>query len=279
MMLAIVKALHALGGSATLHEIDEQVANMEDISEEEQAIMPERKKYRKFNYYLIWCRTYLKDVGALENSSRGVWTLTEKGKAIRTIDQVKTIYDDYKSMKKKAKDEKRKHQKHLDLVENEEDSEQEETTDWQTELLDILLDMEPDAFERLAQRLLREAGFTKVEVCGKSGDGGIDGVGVLRVNLLSFPVYFQCKRWKKNVGAKDIRDFRGALDGRGDKGFFITTSNFTSQASEEATRDGASAIDLIDGKRLCELLKQYGLGIKTEMIENVTVTNEWFKEI
>ncbi|WP_376710721.1 restriction endonuclease [Pseudochrobactrum lubricantis] len=150
-------------------------------------------------------------------------------------------------------------------------------SDWRAELLSSLLNIAPDAFERLSQRLLREAGFVKVEVRGKTGDGGIDGVGVLRVNLVSFQVYFQCKRWKGSVGSKDIRDFRGALQGRADKGLFITTGNFTSQASEEATRDGAIAIDLIDGERLCDLLKQYELGVKTEMVEKVIVSADWFK--
>ena len=114
---------------------------------------------------------------------------------------------------------------------------------------------------------------------GKSGDGGIDGVGVLRVNLVSFQIYFQCKRWKGSVGAKDIRDFRGALQGRADKGLFITTGNFTSQASEEATRDGAIAIDLIDGDRLCDLLKGNELGVETEMIEKVRIRPDWFEGI
>lgn len=124
-----------------------------------------------------------------------------------------------------------------------------------------------------------EAGFTKVEVRGKSGDGGIDGVGVLRVNLVSFQVYFQCKRWKGSVGSKEIRDFRGALQGRADKGLFITTGHFTSQASDEATRDGAIAIDLIDGDRLCELLKDNRLGVATEMIEQVRIHPDWFDGI
>lgn len=125
--------------------------------------------------------------------------------------------------------------------------------DWQDALLNELLKMDPSAFERLAQRLLREAGFVKVEVRGKTGDGGVDGVGILRVNLVSFQVYFQCKRWSGSVGSKEIRDFRVALQGRAEKGLFITTSSFTKQASDEATRDGAIAIDLIDGPRLCEL--------------------------
>jgi restriction system protein len=139
--------------------------------------------------------------------------------------------------------------------------------------------MEPDAFERLAQRILRESGFVKVEVRGKSGDGGIDGVGVLRVNLVSFQVFFQCKRWKGSVGASEIRDFRGAMQGRADKGLFITTGNFTSQASDEATRDGATAIDLIDGERLCDLLKELKLGVQTEMIENVVISPAWFETL
>ena len=136
--------------------------------------------------------------------------------------------------------------------------------------------MDPSAFERLSQRLLREAGFTKVEVRGKTGDGGIDGLGVLRVNLVSFQVYFQCKRWKGGVGAKEIRDFRGALQGRADKGLFITTGHYTPAASDEATRDGAIAIDLIDGDRLCELLKENGLGVATEMVERVRIDGSWF---
>tara|TARA_R110002095_G_scaffold89502_1_gene78079 strand:- start:504 stop:1019 length:516 start_codon:yes stop_codon:yes gene_type:complete len=149
--------------------------------------------------------------------------------------------------------------------------------DWRQQLLEVLKAMDPAAFERLAQRLLREAGFTKVEVRGKTGDGGIDGVGVLRVNLVSFQVFFQCKRWKGSVGASEIRDFRGAMMGRADKGLFITTGSFTAQASDEATRDGATAIDLIDGDRLCNLLKDNQLGVSTEMIESVLIDSSWFE--
>jgi restriction system protein len=122
-------------------------------------------------------------------------------------------------------------------------------------------------------------GFLKVEVTGRSGDGGIDGVGVLRVALLSFQVYFQCKKWKGNVRAKDIRDFRGAMVGRTDKGLFITTGSYTPDAQKEATRDGAPAIDLIDGEQLCELLKNLKLGVTTKMVEEVSVEADWFAQI
>lgn len=285
MMLATVEALRAIGGSATLHELDEQVVEMENISEDEQAIMMPDGKYRKLKYYLSWARTYLKRGAALENSSRGVWALTEKGEAIRTLDQVTAIYKQVNAEERERARQKRLVKKKglLELEDSESSQDlqfqQEDATDWQVGLLSVLKEMKSDAFERLAQRLLREAGFTKVEVRGRTGDGGIDGVGVLRVNLVSFQVYFQCKRWKDSVGAKEIRDFRGALQGRADKGLLITTANFTSQASEEATRDGAIAIDLIDGERLCELLKQYELGVKKEMIEKITVNDDWFKGI
>jgi restriction system protein len=150
---------------------------------------------------------------------------------------------------------------------------------WKDVLLHALGQMKPDAFERLAQRLLREAGFIKVEVTGRSGDGGIDGLGVLRVNLLSFQVLFQCKRYQGTVGAGTVRDFRGAMVGRCDKGLVITTGTFSSDAKREATRDGAPAIDLIDGDLLCDLLKQLKLGIQVQMVENIAVDSEWFGKI
>lgn len=131
--------------------------------------------------------------------------------------------------------------------------------------------MHPSAFERLCQRLLREAGFTKVEVTGKTGDGGIDGTGVLRMNLLSFQVIFQCKRWQGSVGSSTVRDFRGAMVGRADKGLILTTAAFTADARREATRDGAPAIDLVDGEGLCDLLKEYRIGLSVRMVEEVTI--------
>jgi len=138
----------------------------------------------------------------------------------------------------------------------------------------LLRGLQPDAFERLSQRVLRESGFIKVEVTGRTGDGGIDGVGVLRIQLISFQVLFQCKRYRDTVGASAIRDFRGAMVGRTDKGLFITTGRFTSEAKREATRDGAPPIELIDGEEFCELLKQLRIGVMTETIERVVIRSD-----
>jgi restriction system protein len=113
-------------------------------------------------------------------------------------------------------------------------------------------------------------------VKGRSGDGGIDGIGVLRVQLVSFHVLFQSKRWRDSVGASVVRDFRGAMIGRADKGLIITTGNFTADARREATRDGAPAIDLVDGDTLCDLLKAYKIGISVRQIEVVEIQEDQF---
>ena len=286
LMLTILEALRAIGGSATVQELDQKVVELEGVTEDEQAITMANDSRPRLNYYLAWSRTFLRRGGAIENSSRGVWSLTELGEQLKTRAETQAIHEQVNAEEREKARLKRKASKQREKMSTvpkpsfvTEDDDKNDANGWKSRLLAAIGDMKPDGFERLSQRLLREAGFTKVEVRGKTGDGGIDGVGVLRVNLVSFQIYFQCKKWKSSVGAKDIRDFRGALQGRADKGLFITTGSFTSQASEEATRDGAIAIDLIDGDRLCDLLKQYGLGVKTEMIESVTILSEWFEGI
>lgn len=154
-----------------------------------------------------------------------------------------------------------------------------ETADWSSQLLARMMALKPDAFERLAQRLLREAGFRNVEVTGRSGDNGIDGVGVYRPSLVSFPIYFQCKRYAGSVGSREVRDFRGAMTGRGEKGLLITTGTFTAEARKEATRDGAPPVDLVDGAALCELLKEYSVGVRSEMVEQIHVEFFFFESL
>ena len=154
-----------------------------------------------------------------------------------------------------------------------------EEYEWKSELMRILTeDISPSEFERLIQRVLRETGFVQVEVTGRSGDGGIDGRGIARINgILSFHILFQCKKYKGSVGAKEIRDFRGAMVGRTDKGLFVTTGKFTRDAISEATRDGAPTIDLVDGDKLAEKLKELGLGLKTVMVEKTEIDRDWFR--
>ena len=146
----------------------------------------------RVNYYLAWSRTYLKRGKAIVNSSRAVWSLTESGVAITNLEQTRSIYDLVNQEERGKARAKRLADKNSKApIEASAEDEPEDAEDWKSKLLSVVGAMHPSAFERLSQRLLREAGFIKVEVRGKSGDGGIDGLGILRVNLVSFQVYFQ----------------------------------------------------------------------------------------
>ncbi|MBN2501729.1 MAG: restriction endonuclease [Anaerolineales bacterium] len=275
MMNPLLRALKELGGSGTINEIDAKVVEIMGLSDEVTEVLhnPEKGGQSEVEYRLAWTRTYLKNYGILENSSRGVWALTPAGRDTEAVDE--------KTVVKFVKDKQSKERGKTTSSEDEFEEISEETT-WQDELMSALLEMDPSAFERLTQRLLRESGFTQVFVTGKSGDGGIDGKGIMRLGgLLSFHVLFQCKRYKESVSSGVIRDFRGALVGRADKGLLITTGRFTKDAIGEATRDGATPIDLIDGDQLVELLKNLSLGVKTELVtvEEVTIDKEWFLSI
>ncbi|HWD89621.1 MAG TPA: Mrr restriction system protein [Mucilaginibacter sp.] len=227
-------------------------------------------------YRLAWSRTYLKKFGLLENSSRGIWALSNSNIDPEKLDHteiVRAVREQNKNNQPKTK----KPKISIDQVENEIEEEVDKSEEWKQELLNTLYEITPAAFERLAQRLLRESGFFQVEVTGKSGDGGIDGKGIVRVSgLLSFHVIFQCKRYRGSVTPSQIRDFRGAMQGRADKGLVITTGAFTREAIKEATRDGAPPIDLIDGELLCDKLKELRLGVDTQLTETVSIKNEWF---
>jgi restriction system protein len=272
MMNPTLEALRNLGGSGTIEEIYKEVANILELSNEQFEVLhnPEKSTQSEVEYRLAWTRTYLKKYGLLENSSRGVWALTPSGSAAGWIDEREVVQFVREQDRQQRAD-------------AEEEIEQPDTTEvWRDDLMSTLLNMDPSAFERLIQRLLREAGFVQVEVTGRSGDGGIDGKGILRLGgILSFHVMFQCKRWQNSVGSSVVRDFRGAMMGRADKGLIVTTSNFTKDAVGEATRDGATPIDLIDGDQLINRLKEFSLGVKTEevIVEKVSIDHDWFMSI
>ena len=96
---------------------------------------------------------------------------------------------------------------------------------------------------------------------------------------MSFHVLFQCKRYKGSVSPGEIRDFRGAMMGRADKGLFITTGTFTPAAVKEATRDGAPPIDLLDGNEFAEKLKDLSIGVSTKTVEVYIVDELWFSNV
>jgi len=275
LMLPLLNALKSLGGSGSIEEIYTKVVELENFSDEVLSQLHDKEKSSQTEvaYRLAWARTYLKKFGFLENSSRGVWALTEKAKFDKDFNSNEVVsfvraLDKVEPLAKKNLD---------DGLLNEINQE----ASWKETLSNVLTQkIDPSAFERLIQRLLRESGFVQVEVTGRTGDGGIDGKGIARIHgFMSFHVLFQCKKYKGSVGAGEIRDFRGAMVGRADKGLFITTGTFTPAALKEATRDGAPPIDLVDGDELADKLKDFELGLKRELVEKITVDENWFLNI
>ncbi|HEY5337821.1 MAG TPA: restriction endonuclease [Rhizomicrobium sp.] len=275
--VAAMECIKKRGGSTTIEEMEEDVADKLRLSDAVRAIPHGDGRRSQFQYDLAWVRTYLKWGNALENSERGIWHITKKGRELSEAELrglwARIVTEQREQRKQRAQ-----------KISGKEDdrSRQEQPPqeiDWKEKLLDVVLSLDSKAFERLCQRVLRESGFIKVEVTGRTNDGGIDGVGVLRVNLLSFHVLFQCKKWKSSVGAPVIRDFRGAMMGRADKGLVLTTGTFTADARKEATRDGAPAIDLIDGDSLCDLLKLTKIGVSVAFIEQIKIDEAALKSI
>ncbi|HET6403851.1 MAG TPA: restriction endonuclease [Candidatus Thermoplasmatota archaeon] len=252
------RALKSLGGSATNAELDEQVIREMALPEEITNIPHRRRPNQsEVEYRLKWARTRLSGAGYIESSGRGIWILTKKGAETAQISAAQVSREYRASIGRGPA---------VSTDEEEEDEPAEEEVrgeEWRSDIVRVLHELHPAAFERLCMRLLRESGFEQVEVTGGAGDGGIDGRGVIRIGgLLTFPVIFQCKRYANPVGPKIVRDFRGAMVGRADRGLIITTSRFTRDAKVEASRDGAPPIDLVDGDLLAEKLRDLGLGLK-----------------
>ena len=251
--IPVISVLQKLGGSGTSSEVTEIVVELMKISSDELSIINKSGQLRVHNQ-VFWARFYLVKAGYIDASKRGIWILTNKGKKItasdlKPLDVFDKVYATFRAETRKT-------------VSLPETAEAMDSLDYKEELLEILKSLPPAGFEHLCQRLLRESGFEEVVVTGRTGDGGIDGNGILQLNpLVSFNILFQCKRYKNSVSPAEIRDFRGALQGRADKGIFITTGTFTSEAKKEARRDGAAPIELVDGDKLVKMFENLELGL------------------
>ena len=271
----LLDALRKLGGSGSPEEVVEQIASDLALSDEVQNdLLPSGEP--RFRNQVHWARFYLVRDGLLDSSKRGVWSLTERGRqSSLTYQQAHQIFLHWVKI---FQDQRRaKVQAAEPIAEQVAEATGAPSKDYRGETIDLLLTLAPSGFERLSQRLLREAGFTQVVVTGTSGDGGIDGHGTLQVNpLVSFKVLFQCKRYTKSVSPSHVRDFRGAMAGRADKGIIITTGSFTAEARREASRDGVPPIELIDGERLIDMLEKLELGLRP--VTTFEVDHSFFSE-
>ncbi|KUZ67739.1 restriction endonuclease [Burkholderia ubonensis] len=268
-------ALRVLGGSGTPDEVVERIAQDLNISDEVQnEILPSGEG--RFRNRVRWARLYLVREGLVDSSRRGVWALTEAGRRTSlSVDQARSLATKWNRI---FGEERRARAESSEPISAEvSEPAIADTSDYRYELIQILRNLPASGFERLSQRLLREAGFVQVVVTGSSGDGGIDGYGTLQVNpFVSFKVLFQCKRYTKSVSPSQVRDFRGAMSGRTDKGIIITTGTFTAEARREAGRDGVPPIELIDGEKLVDMLEHLELGLKP--IRTFAIDTPFFDE-
>lgn len=285
MMWPVLCAVRELGGSATITEMDDWVIEHLEVPEEVQAI-PHGSNGRQseVQYQLAWARSNLKMIDLLDNARRAVWSITEAGKTILEAEMLEAHRAKRAEIMKRAQERRRRQpatpRGSAGSSEDEEgDPGAPDEQSWQDTLIGQLLALTPQAFERLCQRLLRESGFANVQVTGRPNDGGIDGVGVYSLSLVSFRTFFQAKRYQGTVSSSAVRDFRGAMAGRGEKGLLITTGSFTREALAEASREGAPPIELIDGNRLADLLKEHRLGVNVALVEDVAIDEEFFEDL
>lgn len=260
-VIPVIDVLKELGGSGKVSEVQDAAIGLLDIPENELEETLKSGDSRVRNQ-IAWARFYLSKSGYLESSQRGVWTLTEKGLKSELNDR--DVYDMFKNVRETVK-------RNQDVKQvNVEDEETIEVYSHKKEILNILQSLPPEGFERICQRLLRESGFQQVKVTGKTGDGGIDGHGILEINpLVSFKVIFQCKRYQGTVSASQVRDFRGAMMGRADKGIIITTGRFSLDAKGEAVRDGVPPIELVDGEKMVDMFENIQLGLIPKTIYEI----------
>ena len=262
-------------------EINEAVADLLGLSTEQRAVMHYQSsgaRRTELEYRVAWARTALRVAGAIDSVGRAAWTVTVEGRRVHQ-DVIDRRYG--RHLAERAEQRKRQQRVETPSPPGEDGPESPADVDWKEQLLARLGELSPAGFEQLAGRLLITAGFHDVAVLGQSGDGGIDCVGAYRLSLVSFPTYVQCKRYQGSVGAGMVRDLRGAMVGRGDRGLLITTGTFTKSARSEATRDGAPPIELIDGDALCDLLKDYKLGVRVteRIVEDIDVEDDYFERL
>lgn len=270
----LLDALRSLGGSGTPDEVVERIAAdlrlPDDLQNE---LLPSGES--RYRNQVAWARFYLVREGLLESSKRGVWSLTERGRVTHlTLEQAREIRQKWvRAFQNDRKARSAATEPAIEQATEEGDA----PKNYRVEVLELMHELPAAGFEQLCQRILREAGFTQVTVTGRSGDQGIDGYGTLQVNpLVSFRVLFQCKRYRDSVSPSQVRDFRGAMAGRADKGIIMTTGTFTAEARREASRDGVPPIELIDGEKLVEMLEGLELGLKP--VKAFEIDDSFFNE-
>ena len=263
----VIDGLRDLGSSAKPKEVYGWISEHHDIPKAE-IEGTTKGGQSKFENKVGWARFYLAKAGLIDTEQRGVWVLTEEGRKANLSHEdaytmFRTIHEGFPRGDKSSEEAEVRSPTDDEDASAPDEKEYLNQDEIQERLVELLRSVSDKGFEELCARLLRHIGFENVKVTGQSGDQGIDGEGYLLINrFVCTKVMFQCKRYKNTVQPKEIRDFRGAIQGRAERGIFLTTGTFTKGAREEAARENAAAIELVDIDRLLELMIEEGLGVK-----------------
>ena len=286
LMWETLQALRDMPMPVTINAASDAVSDRLNLTDDQRSIPSHDQRWSYVRFQVGFVMSDLKGIGALDQPKRRLYNLTADGADLSKEDMVHRHARRNQEIREKRRARKATIDAPVDPDEAdgiaEANQPDEHELSWRQELLEALKNLSPAAFEQLAAALLEAADFDEVEVTGRSGDGGIDGIGVYHPSgLISFRTAFQCKRYQGSVGPGAVRDFRGSFIGRSDRGIIITTGTFTAAAREEATRAGANPIDLIDGETLCDLLKEYGLGVRVtqRIVEDIAIDDNYFERL
>ena len=286
LMWETLQALRDMPMPVTINAASDAVSDRLDLTDDQRSIPSHDQRWSYVRFQVGFVMSDLKGIGALDQPKRRLYNLTADGTDLSKEDMVHRHARRNQEIREKKRARKAAVDAPVDPDEADGTAEANQPSEhelsWRQELLEALKNLSPAAFEQLAAALLEAADFDEVEVTGRSGDGGIDGIGVYHPSgLISFRTAFQCKRYQGSVGPGAVRDFRGSFIGRSDRGIIITTGTFTAAAREEATRAGANPIDLIDGETLCDLLKEYGLGVRVtqRIVEDIAIDDNYFERL
>lgn len=280
LMWPAILALRALGGSATLSAIGEELLRQGHFSQAQRALLHGTGPRPEILYRMQWALSYLKQGGVLYQPQYATYSLGA-GSEVITADDMPGINALVRGRRRKgvSNAQAESPETEPDINVEDEGTQLALTADWREQLQDVLLGLSPAAFENLCRSVLAASGLSGVVVTGGPGDGGVDGFGVLRLGLLSFRVLFQSKRYSGTVGPNPVRSLQGVASGRADRGILITTGQFSEAARSEAAMNGRVPVELIDGKILCELLRQYKLGVSTKMVEQIEINTDFFASL
>jgi len=279
----IVEALRAMNGVGRAAAVKDWIAESMEASHQTIPDTILAGGASKFANDIQWARMYLVNAGMIEpkkTAGHGIWKLTPSGwDTVLSPEKVKAIYE-VTALKGKVSNAGALETQPEELFQAELDG----MSSWESVLKSILTTMPDKGFERLCAFIMARNGLQATKVTGQTGDGGVDGEGMLafdKLSLIKTPVAWQCKRYKeKSVSTEMVRDFRGAIEGRAKYGLIFTTSSFTTSADVEARRPGATPIELVGLERLIELMAQDNIGVTkaTEDETAYTVCQAFFDE-